>query len=295
MTTLHRKKISRSDAFKSIWKNFASRFLDVLSKEHHQNGKRQLVVFSFDHIAHHINLFGGYEHEELDLFFDWVSKNMDGIFEGIALDVGANIGNHSLYFSDFFDQVLCFEPNQLTFKVLELNTEGSSNVRVFNYGISNIETDATLNITPTNIGKSSISAIKGENTTQQPIKLYSLDSIISENQNITLIKIDVEGHELEVIDGAKETIKRCRPLVLFEQHKFDFEGGRSPVIELLKSQGYGKFATISETLSFSSVSPLLLRRILKLISRLIFGNKIEMRTQNKIKPGFYNFLIAFPE
>ena len=44
-------------------------------------------------------------------------------FNGTVLDIGANIGNHSLFFSNYFYKVLSFEPHPKIFKVLAINTE----------------------------------------------------------------------------------------------------------------------------------------------------------------------------
>jgi FkbM family methyltransferase len=51
------------------------------------------------------------------------------------------------------------------------------------------------------------------------VELRRLDDVIGERERIDFIKIDVEGAELEVLEGAQETIRRCRPVILFEHAK----------------------------------------------------------------------------
>jgi len=57
-------------------------------------------------------------------------------------------------------------------------------------------------------------------------------------KKISLIKIDVEGHELAALRGAKELIKKNKPIVLFEQLSSEFSNGTSKVLEYLKELDY---------------------------------------------------------
>ena len=80
-----------------------------------------MAIFSFDHIGHKINLDGVYERNELDFLFEWLATHSPDVFNGTAIDIGANIGNHSLYLSNYFEKVVSFEPHPRTFKLLEIN------------------------------------------------------------------------------------------------------------------------------------------------------------------------------
>lgn len=60
---------------------------------------------------------------------------------------------------------------------------------------------------------------KNEETGIIQVETASLDQIISEEENIALIKIDVEGAELGVLKGALNTICRCKPVLVFEHGK----------------------------------------------------------------------------
>ena len=60
-------------------------------------------------------------------------------------------------------------------------------------------------------------------------------------ENVDYIKVDVEGHELDVLQGGVKTIKRCKPLIVIEQNHITEEyekGGKFDALEFLQSIGY---------------------------------------------------------
>jgi FkbM family methyltransferase len=59
-----------------------------------------------------------------------------------------------------------------------------------------------------------------------------------EFSDVGLMKIDVEGHELAVLNGAKDTIKRCRPILIIEAEERHRARAKETVCELLASLGY---------------------------------------------------------
>ena len=78
-------------------------------------------------------------------------------------------------------------------------------------------------------------ATAADRDSQPRIAIRRLDSVreIAAAQ-IALIKIDVEGNELAVLKGAAETIRRCKPVVIFEQQAREFADGHSPCVEFLR-------------------------------------------------------------
>ncbi|MEQ1665901.1 MAG: hypothetical protein ABL927_11050, partial [Bdellovibrionales bacterium] len=81
--------------FKSLQLEKSKLFLRRLNNEHIRKNKRQIAVFAFDSIALEVALYGVYEKKELELFFDWLSFIQKDFLQGVAIDIGANIGNHS--------------------------------------------------------------------------------------------------------------------------------------------------------------------------------------------------------
>jgi FkbM family methyltransferase len=139
----------------------------------------------------------------------------------VVLDIGANIGNHSLYFSHFFtyEHLHAFEPQPDNVALLKQNLARfpgkttvhpiglSSESKIIrlrtqdpqNYGGFITETEHILDITM---------------PTKHEVQFETLDSF---NLNdVTFIKMDVEGHELPILEGARDTIARNKPIISLE-------------------------------------------------------------------------------
>jgi FkbM family methyltransferase len=165
--------------------------------------------------------------------------------ESVVFDIGANIGNHTIYWSKITDgvgvkRVYAFEPIDLTFSVLEKNVRinelGSVRVIINKVGLGREEGFAEVGDTQydySNIGKTSI-----RTSSSGPFKIISLDSYVNSanfrDKRIDFIKIDVENFEVELLFGAIETIKKYSPIIFIESFPNNFE----KVDNLLKSLGY---------------------------------------------------------
>ena len=73
-------------------------------------------IFFNDSVSNELMINGIFEKDELDLLSNIIDKK-------IFIDVGANIGNHTLYFRNSFEKIYSFEPHPKTYKLLQLNTE----------------------------------------------------------------------------------------------------------------------------------------------------------------------------
>jgi FkbM family methyltransferase len=259
------------------------------ARGHLARKRRQLAVFAFDYVGHEINIDGVYELKELDALASWLLKCDPRAFDGAAVDIGANIGNHSVYFADLFRSVHSFEPNPRTFKVLQLNAELAPNIHCYNVGISDTERQASMRVEASNVGGASVADGGGV-----PITLRTLDSVLDPAEEVKLLKIDVEGHEYQALRGSEATIRRHQPLVLLEQHLKDFEGGKSKSIELLRSFGYTRFATIQNHPRTGDGAPTLARYAYAVLGRMFFGESVRVTLRKEIPPGFYFFLVAIP-
>lgn len=262
------------------------------TKKHIFDKRKQLVVFSFDHIAHTINLRGVYEKDDLETFFQWMLSIGVDFSDATALDIGANIGNHSLYFSEYFKNVISFEPNRRTYKVLSLNAELVNNVTCHNVGLSDRTGSAALFVDPSNIGGASITnSTNPKALRSHDIELVELDSF-QEYDNVKLLKIDVEGHEYNALMGAKNLIKKSMPIILFEQQAADFKDGESPVVSLLKEIGYQDFAIVKRNPRFYGNK--IMKFLLVPLIMAILGESTKITVTDTITPDFYHFLIALP-
>jgi FkbM family methyltransferase len=267
--------------------------LQARTRAHLERNRKQLVVFAFEYIGHEINLEGVYELKELDALCDWLKLCDPEIFNGTAIDIGANIGNHSLYFSDFFNRVYSFEPNPRTYKVLLLNSDLAQNVTCFNVGLSDADSTASITFDASNMGGAQIGT-EAPVAGARSVELRTLDAMIDPSERVKLIKIDVEGHEYQALVGAERTIRKNQPIILFEQHLKEFRNGKSPTVELLKSFGYSRFATVRNYPRTRDDFPSFVRYAYGALARLLKGESVEIRLQADVDPGFYFFLVALP-
>ena len=138
---------------------------------------------------------------------------------GTAVDVGANIGYYTYKLSKLFDSVHAFEINpELTAGIRSL---GRSNVEVSDIGLSDRKGTATLFVPVLNdiplTGWASLQPGNCPDTDEhleRPVVIGTLDSV--RIADVSFLKIDVEGHELEVLNGGRVTINATRPVVLVE-------------------------------------------------------------------------------
>lgn len=253
----------------------------------------QIAIFSFDHIGLTINLEGRFEGKDLEILRRFLTDTLNIDTSAAALDIGANIGNHALFFADIFARVIAFEPNPRTFKLLEFNCY-DSDVVPLNLGLSSADGALDFLVLPSNVGGSCIVTDTNDEVPREhlsKIQVRRLDALSEVAAlEIALIKIDVEGHELDVLRGASETLTRARPVIVFEQLKREIHDGTSDVIEFLRGRDY-KFYTIEQNYNFGSNR---LMRILGFGLRSVFGfQRIVVQTDH-FADKVHDMIIAVP-
>ena len=160
-----------------------------------------------------------------------------------AVDVGAHHGYYTLLLSKYVGptgRVISFEPLPTNFAVLKKNVEANDlkHVTVFPLAIFSRCGDLTISVPDdSNSGKASAMEVVGTERVQ--VQSTTLDLALSDlNIQPDFVKIDVEGCEFDVLTGAQETIRLCRPKMLIELHHFDGNLAAHPVPDLLASMGY---------------------------------------------------------
>jgi len=132
--------------------------------------------------------------------------------DATALDVGAHIGNHTLWMAAVCGwEVYAFEPNLDAFMQLCRNTHGMSNVHPRNYALGD-ENGSAKSIS---LGRVAYTAIEDE----QEFPVLRLDSMLEMGKlsgRVAIIKIDVEGWEPRVIKGARNLITEHQPTIYAE-------------------------------------------------------------------------------
>ena len=180
----------------------ASRYL-ASANTIHVKQYPQLVGFAFDDIMRSIYLDGRFEKDELRVLAESVFPKLNS--NSACLDIGANIGNHSLCFSPFFEQVVALEPHPITFKLLEINAGLVNNITAVNIGASDNKRSIEVAANKLNQGATSIGKTLSSNAYQVTFNLAPVDELdkINSDLPVSFVKIDVEGHEAEALRGAE--------------------------------------------------------------------------------------------
>jgi FkbM family methyltransferase len=288
---------------KTVWKKSATRSLshylnlkmaDYLTRRAPElvqvRGYKQMAIFANDNIGILVNQFGIFEREELDDLFAFLAPLREQLAGGVALDVGANVGNHALYFSRHFAQIHSFEPNPRTFELLRFNTAGITNVAVHGIGLGDADGEITLQQDLLHPGLSSMRSGKGGGHQSVSVRVETLDNYPFDGRSgLCFIKMDVEGFEANVLRGAVATIAAQQPLIVFEQHETEFEGGSSPSVTLLRNMGY----------SFSwefrrRPSGFWLGRRMSELAEVVFGRTCRYVAGDVVPAANYTMLVAVP-
>jgi len=145
-----------------------------------------------------------------------------------VLDIGANIGRYARLFSEWVGdtgRIHAFEPVAETFGYLSLNIRklGLNNVVCHHAAVSSRSGLGTMIVPDGNFYRAELA------DTGEKVSLVKLDDLFTED--VAFIKCDVEGHEIEVIEGARKIIERNRPVWLMEV-------SRAETVELMRDLGY---------------------------------------------------------
>jgi FkbM family methyltransferase len=161
--------------------------------------------------------------------------------DATIIDAGANIGNHSVYFSKicYARSVYAFEPMRQTFKILARNAElnAPERIKCYNYALGASDTKAALlQFYPGNIGTARV-----QSSTKGLYEIKPLDAF--HFPEVQVLKIDVEGAEIDVLEGARQTLARCKPIIWVE-----LLPNYAPKSDaMLRSLGYEQIEVLSPT------------------------------------------------
>ena len=167
-----------------------------------------------NYIEYKIFAEGGYEDYLSSLIRHYLQPGT------VFFDVGANIGVHSLSAATKQNCIVySFEPVDFIRAKLNKNIQLNkyNNIKVIPIALSNEDKEIKTNYSITSSNQGTFSIINEESGTNT-ITCIKGDNYVSENNidNISVIKIDVEGFEYSVLDGLKNTILKQRPVIFFE-------------------------------------------------------------------------------
>jgi FkbM family methyltransferase len=141
---------------------------------------------------------------------------------GSVFDIGANVGCTAILFGQIAKEVVAFEPLPRTFAFLQANVHrsGLRNVRTVNCGLGQEVARERLLFSPENRSGAVVVSDSGLHSvgTVQEIEVRRLDDEVRRLgvDRIDFIKLDVEGFERSVLEGACDTLARYRPVVQLE-------------------------------------------------------------------------------
>ncbi len=202
-----------------------------------------------------------------------------GIRAKVAIDVGANIGNHSVYFGNFIaDHVICVEANDELLPILESNcSQNQVNYEIIGKGLG--EASGTASITfpiENNVGAAKLEKGNGD------IIITTLDDVAPAT-GVDLVKIDVEGMELDVLLGARRLLSTQHPHLVIEAAT---EDSLRDIKKLLSTYNYIKLSKWNATPTYHfayrpTLSIIWYARILKLKSRALHRFRSFISRRNK--------------
>jgi FkbM family methyltransferase len=169
-------------------------------------------------IDYHVLSRGCFEPGLSHLLIDWAKAHPQGIF----MDVGANVGIHTLAALAHYPRIIAVEPYPPLAKRLRdtLAVNKINNVCLLEAALAETEGTTAFKIpSSSNLGTGSIVAVNDTCANEESISVRVLtgDGVISaETLPLVAIKIDTEGAELRVLAGLAKTLQRDRPLVMTE-------------------------------------------------------------------------------
>lgn len=177
-------------------------------------GEKKYTLVSDDQYLKQIQ--GRFEPKIVKLF-KTVANNSE-----VILDIGANIGCTALLFSELAQQVYAFEPAPSTFHFLKQNIDNSGldNIALQNIGLGAEPGEFTLTFSPANRSGGFVSnrtQVNAGHVTEK-IMVRQLDEVLRslDISKVDFIKIDVEGFERQVLQGATQALSTYQPTVVLE-------------------------------------------------------------------------------
>ena len=183
-----------------------------------------------------------FEKEELEIAKKYIKNN------STILDIGANIGLHSMTFSKMADNitVIAFEPQPKTFRTLlkNITQNNLNNIIPLNLAISNSSNIVDFYVMSDDAYSSLIDTGRKELTEKIKTITTTVDGLLG-NTRVDFVKIDVEGLELNVLHSLSLLIQKNKPVIFCEIYKGKIElYNPNDTINFLVNLGYRSYRVI---------------------------------------------------
>lgn len=179
--------------------------------------------------------------EDIDLILKFVKKT------GVCVQAGGACGVWPYRYSQFFDKVYTFEPLQSNYECLSANLIGIDNITAYNKGLSNKPAKGDMFLDPLEKGNcGAVYFMEGDGD----VSVTTIDSL--ELWRCDLIQLDIEGHELEAIEGGLRTIMLYAPVIVIEEKPLpQISGDYTLARKYLEALGYSEVARVHRDVIFS--------------------------------------------
>jgi len=218
--------------FKRMIPSLGIRILKILKKNrgYFQIKDTKMFLDFLDPIDRQIILNQEYEKLEINYLIKEIKKNNILHF----IDIGANCGYYSIFIAKNISNIIVqsYEPNKEAFlkfkKTLEINPFLKEKINIYNFGLSaergELKMQSMVKHGYSQTGGSTII----ENISHKNFDVYDAqfeigDKIINQNKNTIAIKIDVEGYEINVLKGLKNTIMNNKIIIQIEIFEKNFK------------------------------------------------------------------------
>ena len=238
-------KLLKFPLLKRIIPSLSIRLLRLLNKNrgYFKINEFKMFLDFLDPIDREIILSQEFEKKEIDVLINQIKYNNINYF----IDVGANCGYYSLIISNEISniKVLAFEPNIEAYskfsKSLKENIDLSKKITLENFGLSNLSAKLKMqSMIKFGYAQTGGTSIINENENTKNFTFLAnfkiADNFIKLTNEKISIKIDVEGHELNVLEGMKNIIKKNKCILQIEVFKKNYE----KLDNFLKLLGYKK-------------------------------------------------------
>jgi FkbM family methyltransferase len=164
--------------------------------------------------------------------------------KSIAIDGGANVGFWAKKMAEAFDEVHAFEIDPETFGCLCENVREENNVVVYNMGLSNTEHKVKIadgwnqKSMGTHLEPENNVTIRRQKSTIRNVEVNTATIDSLDLPSLGFVKLDVEGHEAQVIEGGHESLMKYKPIVMIEyKPELNKRYGTADPAQLLENMG----------------------------------------------------------
>lgn len=224
--------------FATLLHNFFNRFTPSKSRAFACQGPLKDYQMFIDWDRYRSFVYGTWEPEVGQVVNETVRKGMT------VIDIGAHHGYYSLYFAKCVGptgRVFSFEPVPENFALMRKNIllNNINWIETFPHALFSCTKDISFAAPDESLASGDGSLLESRKGRQILVHAVTLDSFCAPAQiRPDVIKMDVEGAELDVLLGARDTLKQCSPKLLIELHHFDGNVAAHPVPGFLMSSGY---------------------------------------------------------